>query len=226
MFGVTRRWQRGLAGSSRASAARTAPSVQSSRGRVTWRRRTALSWRRIRISAFLDAWVRSSRRSQLKTRIMMRYRRRIGTDRDLALTTVIQPSRRSRPNWSLGRYRPLPHQQAESRGAAAYFSAGSNRVAAQVNTGGRVWNPRAVPAAGRHPLALELAAAQLRVLSPQRFVVYADHLDDAVSTLIRQLPVLLDSVLTISVRGSRASSWLLHGFHRCAGPGPGSAVAW
>jgi hypothetical protein len=53
-----------------------------------------------------------------------------------------------------------------------------------------------------------------------RCVVYADHLGDAVRTLIRPLPVLLDSVLTISVRGPRASSWLLGGFHRCAGPVP------
>jgi hypothetical protein len=62
-------------------------------------------------------------------------------------------------------------------------------------------------------------------LSP-RCVVSADHFDDAVSTLIRPLPVLLDSVLTISVRGTRASSWLLGGSHRCAGPGPGGAAAW
>ena len=59
-----------------------------------------------------------------------------------------------------------------------------------------------------------------------RCVVYADHLGDAVSTLIRPLPVLLDSVLTISVRGPQASSWLLGGSHRCAGPGPGGAAAW
>ena len=57
--------------------------------------------------------------------------------------------------------------------------------------------PQAVPAAGRRSPAVELAAAQLcgYSLSP-RFVVYADQLGDAVSTLIRPLPVLLDSVLT------------------------------
>jgi hypothetical protein len=59
-------------------------------GRENWlqrgrgRRRTATSWRRTRISASFDAWPRLSRSSQLKTRMMVRYRSRIGTDRDLA----------------------------------------------------------------------------------------------------------------------------------------------
>src|SRR5256885_7977735 len=38
------------------------------------------------ISASLDAWLRPSRTSQPKTRIMMRYSRRTDTNRDLAAT--------------------------------------------------------------------------------------------------------------------------------------------
>jgi hypothetical protein len=75
---------RSPAGSSRASAARMARSAQSGMGRDTWRRRTANSWRRARISASLAAWPRLSRYSQPKTRMMVRYRSRIGTVRDLA----------------------------------------------------------------------------------------------------------------------------------------------
>ena len=84
--GVTRRWPRSPAGSSRASAARMARSAQSGLGRDIWRRRTATSWRRARISASLAAWPRLSRYSQPKTRMMVRYRSRIGTVRDLALS--------------------------------------------------------------------------------------------------------------------------------------------
>jgi hypothetical protein len=82
--GVTRRCPRSPAGSSRASAARMARSAQSGLGRATWRRRTATLWRRARISASLAAWPRLSRYSQPKTPIMVRYRSRIGTVRDLA----------------------------------------------------------------------------------------------------------------------------------------------
>ena len=78
------RWRRSPAGSSRASAARSAGSAQSSLGRVTWRRRTASPWRRTRIPAPSNACPRLSRCSQPKTWAMVRYRSRIGTGRDLA----------------------------------------------------------------------------------------------------------------------------------------------
>jgi hypothetical protein len=84
--GVTRRLPRSAAGSSRASAARTARSAQSGLGRATWRRSTITSWRSTRISAYFDAWLRPSRTSQPNTRTMTRYSRRTGTNRDLAST--------------------------------------------------------------------------------------------------------------------------------------------
>jgi len=43
--GVTSRWRRSSRGSSRASADRIARSGHAGRGRVIWRRRTAISWR-------------------------------------------------------------------------------------------------------------------------------------------------------------------------------------
>jgi GTPase SAR1 family protein len=48
----------------RVSAANTARSAQDSRGRLTWRRSTATSWRSIRISALFDVELRASSPSQ------------------------------------------------------------------------------------------------------------------------------------------------------------------
>jgi hypothetical protein len=70
--GVTSRWERNTACSSRASAARTARSAQSGFGRVTWRRSTVTSCLSIMISASLDAWPRPRRSSQPKPWIMIR----------------------------------------------------------------------------------------------------------------------------------------------------------
>ena len=84
--GVTSRWERNAAGSSRASAARTVRSAQSGFGWATWRRNTVTSCRSLMISASLDAWPRPSRSSRPKTRIMIRHRRRRDTNRDPALT--------------------------------------------------------------------------------------------------------------------------------------------
>jgi hypothetical protein len=70
--GVTSRWARSMAGSSRASAARTARSAQSGFARATWRRSTVTSCRSTMISASLDDWPRPSSSSQPKTRIMIR----------------------------------------------------------------------------------------------------------------------------------------------------------
>jgi len=52
--GVTRRLPRSAAGSSRASAARTARSAQSGFGWATWRRSTITSWRSTRISTSFE----------------------------------------------------------------------------------------------------------------------------------------------------------------------------
>jgi hypothetical protein len=65
--GVTNRWSRCCFGSRRVNAARTARSGQKERGRLTCRRKTATSWRKRRISAFLDACARASSPSQPKS---------------------------------------------------------------------------------------------------------------------------------------------------------------
>src|SRR6266568_3402865 len=88
--GVTSRLPRSAAGSSRASAARTARSAQSGPGRATWRRSTITSCRSTRISASFDAWLRPSRTSQPNTWTMTKYIRRTDTNRDHAST---RPSR-------------------------------------------------------------------------------------------------------------------------------------
>jgi hypothetical protein len=54
-------------GRRRVNAARTARSGQEERGRLTCRRKTATSWRKTRISAFLDACARASSPSQPKS---------------------------------------------------------------------------------------------------------------------------------------------------------------
>jgi hypothetical protein len=71
---VTSRWARSPAGSSRASAARTARSAQSGFGLATCRRSTVTSWRKTIISASLDTWLLPSTSSQPKIRIMIMYR--------------------------------------------------------------------------------------------------------------------------------------------------------
>jgi hypothetical protein len=70
--GVTSRCARNLPGRSRISAAITARSAQSSRGRGWVRRSTATSYRSTKISAFFDADDRPSRTSQLQSRTKMR----------------------------------------------------------------------------------------------------------------------------------------------------------
>jgi hypothetical protein len=70
--GVTSRCARTLAGKSRISAARTARSAQSSRGRGWVRRSTATSCRSTGSSASLEADDRPSRTSQLHSRAKMR----------------------------------------------------------------------------------------------------------------------------------------------------------
>ena len=59
-------------GSSRLKAAITARSAQSGLGRVTWRPRTATSYRRTRISTSFEASLRASSASQPNTRTMSR----------------------------------------------------------------------------------------------------------------------------------------------------------
>jgi hypothetical protein len=70
--GVTSRCARSRAGRSRISAARTARSARSSRGRGWVRRSTATSCRSTRSSAFLEADDRPSRTSQPHSRTKMR----------------------------------------------------------------------------------------------------------------------------------------------------------
>ncbi len=70
--GVTIRCSRRCLGSSRASAAITARSAQSGFGRVTRRRRTATSCRKIKISTSLEVPLRASSASQPNNRIMRR----------------------------------------------------------------------------------------------------------------------------------------------------------
>jgi hypothetical protein len=70
--GVTIRCSRRYSGSSRASAAITARSAQSGFGRATWRRRTAISCRRTKISTSLEVPLRASNAAQPNHRIMSR----------------------------------------------------------------------------------------------------------------------------------------------------------
>ena len=70
--GVTSRCSRSLLGRRRISAAGTARSAQSSRGRGLMRRRTATSCRSASSSAFFDADERPSRTSQSQMRMKIR----------------------------------------------------------------------------------------------------------------------------------------------------------
>jgi hypothetical protein len=90
--GVTSRCVRSRAGRSRISAARTARSAQSSRGRGWVRRSTATSCRSTRSSAFLEADDRPSRTSHPQTRTKMRSSRRKETDdHDAVQLTWLSP---------------------------------------------------------------------------------------------------------------------------------------
>jgi hypothetical protein len=76
---VTRRLQRSARGNRRTSAAITARSAQSKRGRVLVRRRTATSWRNNRSSTSLAADVRPINRSSPSTRQKIKYSNRSDT---------------------------------------------------------------------------------------------------------------------------------------------------
>ena len=76
---ATSRCARSVLGRCRISAARTAWSAQSIRGQGWVRRSTSTSWRRMGISASLDAEDRPSRISHPASRRRIRYSRRIGT---------------------------------------------------------------------------------------------------------------------------------------------------
>jgi len=77
--GVTSRCARRVLGRCPISAARTARSAQSIRGPGWVRRSTATSWRRMRISASLDAEDRPSKMSHPASRRKIRYSMRIDT---------------------------------------------------------------------------------------------------------------------------------------------------
>jgi len=83
--GVTIRCARSSRGSRRASAESTTRSGHDGRGLPTWRRSTATSCRRTKISTFLAALVRASNASQPSTFTKLRYRIRIATAGDHAL---------------------------------------------------------------------------------------------------------------------------------------------
>ncbi len=87
--GVTSRCVRSRGGRSRISAARTARSAQSNRGRGWVRRSTATSCHSTSSSAFFDAADRLSRTSQPQSRTKMRYSRRKDTDDHDALRLAL-----------------------------------------------------------------------------------------------------------------------------------------
>jgi hypothetical protein len=77
--GVTIRWSRSRLGNSRASAASSARSAQSSLGRTTCRRSTATSCRSTSISTSLEASLRVRSTNQPNNRTISRYTRRMNT---------------------------------------------------------------------------------------------------------------------------------------------------
>ena len=108
MAGVTIRGVCSGRGSSRASADKIARSGQVRRGLATWRRNTATSWRRIRISTFLAAALRVSSSSQPNSLIVVRYSSRNNTTGDHAMLTKGRRNRSSsHPVASLARHRHL-----------------------------------------------------------------------------------------------------------------------
>ena len=119
----------------------------------------------------------------------------------------------------IDRHGASPRVLAELR--CQYFGPNFTRNSPRSNTTDGMNVP--IPAAHR---ILDLLQGRIAVVrSPARLVLNADN---AVGAVIRPLlpGLLVDSGLTTSLHGSRASSWLLHGFHRCAGPGLAGAAAW
>lgn len=96
----------------RVSAANTARSDHDSRGRRTWRRNTAASWRSARIPAFFDLELRASSLSQATSCQKIRYSSRNATADDHARQPLSSDAAGHRRGWPVrhphvGLARPL-----------------------------------------------------------------------------------------------------------------------